>query len=624
VNEEMKILKPEIREGGRFFLKTIFLLLPAPGFVMLVITAARHPTDASQVLLACRAEGSSIRHLLPAPRAVRDVVVVSDDGSIQLLPGDPSQPIVPHGARRDSRRFYPLSLAWRVDPVHELPRTAPDWLVCAGLAVWRAGVAAVGVFGRNQVRVFGTLAHALEWLYALGADIVFAMTPEAVHALEAQRTTLGHAEFRRRVPVLCDPDQFIRGANINRTPEGEPVFYRAPLLFVPPADAHPLRVREVATHLFAHREQWIAAVEVIPMMFALSALSGLPLHETAVPQQTALADALIECTWLQAPTEVPPPELMRGQDAEDEEKFKGGGVLEATLGFSEWVYHPDVRSLYPNCTREFLGAEYPLLARLFGQMIDLRAAESDPVRKRGYKTLTNAVFGSRLYGLYRNRVVAEKITAAGRQVQRESLQRLAAWGYATLVAGDTDSLAVMSAMRSAQYSDAFRNELVERLNTGRAFVLYNTTVDVYSRMLFISDKSWAGVRHPSGDIVTRGFMQNRSTTPAFLLPAHREWTQRMLCDHEFDPVRWLEITAKTLVSAQHPLGDLVVWPKPTNAHTSSDRGYFVVAPTREHVPYAEYMDSAHEQLPVDVAYLVEMYFTAELRRHLVAVASARK
>lgn len=453
-------------------------------------------------------------------------------------------------------------------------------------------------------------------------DVLFVCTAEAQSAVDTERLQVGWRRFVETLPVVCNCDQFARVASLDRASDGSASWYRPPFVFDPRwvCALSDTRRAQLVTALARHRFDWIQTRGIVSMMFSLSLLTRLPLHEIAVARQTMLADALVEWVWMRDPLALDAPRLVLGDPTDSElRRFKGASVLKAKTGMHRGtVLFPDVRSLYPSVVLEYMQAEYPLIAELFRLMIELRANEHNPVHAASIKLITNSRFGTFKYGYYRDAELAERITAAGRRVQAESLEALQSSGITgvEVIAGDTDSLAL--AVQSDCDLAALQPRLVAALNGSRRFALYKADVDHFSAVFFINDKCWAGVRDADGQIVTRGFPQNRSVTPRFLLPSHREWTWRVLSGEAGDSaarLAWIEKRAAELRAARPPLNDLVVWPKPTNKHPDTDRGYLVVRPVQQHVPYSAYVRPGETRAPVDIDYLVKVYFVDELTRH---------
>lgn len=451
-------------------------------------------------------------------------------------------------------------------------------------------------------------------------DVLFVCGSVAWRIIDAFEKEKGLMERWRAFPVVCDPDQFVRGASLDRDAAGRPVWYKPPVDFVPSARSMSDEfVRASVELLVAHRCKWIHDTNILRTMHSISFLARMPLHMAARPQQTQIADALIDRIWMENCETLPPPVLnVVDQFGERPGKFRGASVLDAVLGLHRCpVAMPDVRSLYPSVVREWLADEYPLMAKLFSEMIQKRRDTSDRVQNHSLKVITNAVFGSRKYGRFRCVELSERIAELGRRVQHESVQRLNEMEGVTIVGGDTDSLAL--AVDERLPLDATLVNIVRVLNRGRTHVLYNTTVDVYQPFFFVSNKSWAGIDRQSGAIVTRGLMQNRSVAPRFVLPAHEKWIRRVLTDVTFRDqairAQWIEDTARRLETTSHRLDSLLVWPKPTHDHPDTDRAYFVVCGSQEHVPRRDYLDTSRSWPPVDVKYLVRVYFTDDVRRH---------
>lgn len=544
----------------------------------------------------------------------RLLVVQRTSGANQLV----SRPRPPCKGVFGGRELPP---PWAVP--HDCPATPPADLRIALLLVWPGGSAVCAQSPGWAPVIDG--ADVL--LTALNTDVLFVCGDAAVAAVDAFEQRHGLRERYRVAPVLCDPDQFVRGASLDRDAAGQPVWYKPPVDFVPdPVGMSGAYIRTRASALIEHRRAWIDAMRIVPTMFALSHLTQLPLHMVARPQQTQIADALIDSVWAEHPSELPPPVINMGDGGgAHHAKFRGASVLAAKQGLHlGWVALPDVQSLYPSTVREFLADEYPLIARLFEQMINARRAATDPITNKSLKVCTNAVFGSRKHGRYQCVVLSERIAALGRQVQDESVARMANVAGVTVLGGDTDALAL--GIDADLPLDELLTDVVRVLNAGRTHVLYNTVVDVYRPFFFVSNKSWAGVERHTGRIVTRGLMQNRSVAPQFVLPKHEEWVRRVLLDKSFldaaTRLAWIDATARELEQTPHRLDQLLVWPKPTHVHPDTDRGYFVLCDTHQHVPRREYLDPRKQWPPVDVAYLVRVYFADEVRRHHALLPNA--
>ena len=581
------------------------------------LTLFHCPSDPSCVLVSCKIMCERV--LVKVARDAPIYILARSDGTLERLShaelGLNFEPI--YGQPLSGGRVFPVPPPWTLSLSSvSLPDSRPDWFECLVLFAWSPVLAAIARVDDGQVlERFASPELAVQWLTDVAVvDTVMVIGAFAQQAIDEYQQKHGALERWRTLPVLCDPDQFIRGASMDRSATGAPVWYRPPFDFEGTTASDAVVIESVAA-LVAHRCAWVREMRVLPTMFELARLTRLPLHVVARPQQTELADALIERVWMENLDTLAPPELVRHEE-DDDRKFRGAGVLDAWKGLhTRAVAMPDVRSLYPNVVREWLSDTYPLMARLFAMMIKTRAECTDPVARSATKVITNAVFGSRKHGRYRCIELAEEITALGRRVQEESIERVKTLTGVAVIGGDTDALAVVIEQRldTAQTVE----HLVRTLNAERTYVLYNEKVEVYQPFFFVSNKSWAGV--DAGRIVTRGLMQNRSVTPQFVLPAHREWIRRVLLDGLFRvaSVRapWIQDTADELCASCPPLDQLMVWPKPTRDHPSIDRGYFVLKNSHTQVPRRAYMNSRHSWPPVDIEYLVRIYFTDEVLRH---------
>lgn len=565
----------------------------------------------------------------PHPRVIRRHV---DDGSLDECFDWSGRYPPAHGQVRGQYEHYALPPDWRWSLPAELalPTSPPPWLHCTMLFVWDEVAAASSLDDPRELRIEW---HADELVRSLAADILLVCTPAAEHALQQYRASVGWAPFTTALPVVCAVDAFARNTSLDRAADGSASWYRAPFQFRPSAAVALSQHRrdELVAALVQHRREWLQSRRVIEMMFSLSEMTRLPLHEAAAAGRTAIADALVEQTWMLAPLSIPPPQLT--PPAESTEKatpFEGGSVIKAELGLHRRpVLMFDVSSLYPNVVLEYLAAEQPLLAAMFRRMIELRAGERDPVRASSLKVATNARYGSLLYGLYRNAPLAASITAEGRRVQQESLAALREQTFSGIdvIAGDTDSLVV--AISPAIDNEFLVPRLLSVLNGSRQYARYKADVDRMSVVFFVNNKNWAGLRADSGEIVTRGLAQNRSVTPRFVLQAHHDWIRLVLTDEFFQSqadqrAAWIRTRGQQLRQAQWPVADLVVWPKPTRKHPDPDRGYLVVAPSHEHVPYLDYIRSGRRQMPVDVDYLLQTYFYDDLARHSALLPGGRE
>ena len=589
-----------------------------------VLTAFHDPRNASQMLVSARESDGSPRRLFevarPTPRIVRRNTITGHRSDCVDWPY--LRPPV-HGQVHDNNEHYAVPPDWRWSLPFDLPTEIPLWLRCTLFFSWDDGfVVAAHECHSATTHVYHSHREAFDAMPT--TDILIVCTATAQEAVEAERARLGWRAFVETLPVVCMCDSFARTASLDRTHDGSASWYRAPFLFEPRRLCHlsPLRCQQLVHALVIHRASWISSRGVVSTMFALSSLTRLPLHEIAVAQQTMLADALVEWVWMRDPLALDAPRPVHGDPSDQElERFKGASVLNAKTGLHRCtVLFPDVRSLYPSVVLEYMQEEYPLMAELFRLMIELRASERDPVRAASLKVITSSRYGTLKYGRYRNVALAERITEAGRQVQAESLAALEASGLQGIevIAGDTDSLAI--ALTGQEDTPEFRAHLVDLLNGARRYSLYKSSIDCFSRVFFINNKSWAGVRSGDGEIVSRGFPQNRSVTPRFLLESHHEWTRLVLLSapSEFDEARrrvWIDTRAAELRQNGVPLADLVVWPKPDAKHPDANRGYLVVKPGREHIAYADYMRLGESKRPVDVDYLVKIYFVDELMRH---------
>lgn len=595
-----------------------------------VLTAYHDPTHPGRMLVSARASVDAPRDLhsveRPRPRIVRRHMVT---GEREYAASEWPHPYLPvHGHRDGEHEYFQLPPDWRwsLPVTHSLPTTEPAWLSCTLFFVWGSmRIAGLSSLDGTRAKVFWSVADAFHTLYAhWPTDVLFACTPEAQDDIERERSQKGWREFARKLPVVCPIDLFVRTASLDRTADGAASWYRPPFRFAPDeyCSLSEQRRDDLVLPLMESRRAWIVERRVVSMMFSLSELTRLPLHEVAVAHQTMLADALVEWVWMRSPLDFDAPRVVQGDPTDDElRRFEGASVLDAALGLHTCtVLMPDVRSLYPTVVLEYLRNEYPLMAEVFCVMVEFRVAERDPIRAASLKVITSSRYGTLKYGRYRDQRLAERITASGRRVQRESLDALERSGLAGLrvIAGDTDSLAI--AVNRSVDTPEMTPRLVTTLNAGRKYALYKNDVDRFSTVFFVSNKSWAGVRASDGKIITRGLAQNRSVTPAFVLPLHHEWTRLVLTDAEFQQsasmrAEWIAARAKELRTTAWPVADLVVWPKPTRDHPDTDRGYVVLRNSREHIAYKDYMALGVSRLPVDVDYLVQLYFVDELTRH---------
>lgn len=589
-----------------------------------VLTAYHDPSAGGQhMLVSARSAAGEPRALhriaRPRPRVIRRRI---DDGSLDECFDWSGRYPPAHGQVCGQYEHYALPPDWRWSLPAELalPTSPPSWLRCSMLFVWDDVAAVASLQDPGELRIAW---HFDELAGALSTDILLVCTPLAEHALTQHRAAVGWMSFTAALPVVCTVDAFARNTSLDRTADGSASWYRAPFQFRPSsAVALSLQRRdELVASLVQHRREWLQERRVIDMMFSLSEMTRLPLHEAAAAGRTAIADALVEQTWMLEPLNLPPPQLTpRDESTEKTTTFEGGSVINAELGLHRRpVVMFDVSSLYPNVVLEYMSAEQPLLAAMFRRMIALRASERDPVRASSLKVATNARYGSLLYGLYRNAPLAAAITAEGRRVQHESLAALREHTFPGIdvIAGDTDSLVI--AILPAVDSVNLVPQLLSVLNGSRQYARYKSDVDRMSVVFFVNNKNWAGMRAGSGEIVTRGLAQNRSVTPRFVLQAHHDWIRLVLTDELFQSqadrrTAWIRARGQQLRQAQWPIADLVVWPKPTRKHPDLDRGYVVVAPSREHVPYRDYIRSGRNQLPVDVDYLLQTYFYDDLAR----------
>lgn len=580
------------------------------------LTCFPNPHDAHTVLVSCRDDG---QRTLRAEEPLRPRVIRCRGAEREFVDQWPG--FTPaHGHRAaadDDSLLYSVPPHWRLR-APDMPVQKPPWLRCVLLFVWSDTMAAVHFDGDTCVVDSTSRALGLLRTRRWSPDVLFVCTQAAADAVRQRRNQLGWLAVAQWAPVVCAPDNFARSTSLDRAADGSGAWYRPPFLLDPLAHMSAVARQEAAHRLAVHRAQWIEERALLDMMFALVELTRLPLHEVAEAQQTVLADALIERTWCDDPLNVPPPRLAPPGGPSDEERrrFAGASVLDARIGLHcGTVLWPDVSSLYPNVVREYLADDYPLYATLFARMIEFRRDQRDPVRAGSAKVVTNAVFGSRKHGRYRDVQLAERIAECGRRVQRESIEAVRAAVYGVeLLGGDTDALAW--AVRGDVATT--RAALLTALNGQRRFALYKAQMDEFSCVLLVNNKSWAGLRADDGRIVTKGLAQNKSDTPRFVLASHHEWCRLVLTDVTFQTnaavrTEWLERRAAQLVATRHALRDLVVWPKPTLQHPETERGYLLVARTRTEVPYVEYARPGRSRLPVDVARLVQLYLVNPLR-----------
>ena len=596
-----------------------------------IITAFHDPANASCMLVSARTAPDKPRDLYSVPRdrphiVRRNILTGVREDATQLWHHDYA-PV--HGQRVDEHEYYQLPPDWRwsLPAGQTLPIVEPEWLRCTLLFVWGSErVAALCDLRDGRTDVFWRAEealHALRGEWSAITDVLLVCTAEAQDVVEEDRSRRGWREFARALPIVCPVDLFVRTTSLDRTADGTPSWYRPPFHFAPDGACvmSERRRNDMVEALVDDRRRWVNERRVVPMMFSLCELTRLPLHEVAVAQQTMLADALVETVWMAAPLDFDAPRVVHGDPTADElSHFTGANVLTAQLGLHRKpVLMPDVRSLYPSVVLEYMRDDYPLMAEVFRVMIERRSNERDPVRAASLKVTTSSRYGTLKYGRYRDTALAQRITAAGRDVQAESLRALAASSLVglTVIAGDTDSLAI--SVEPGCMTASLQARLVRVLNAERRFALYKDQIDCFSCVFFISNKSWAGVRASDDVVVTRGFPQNKSVTPRFMLDAHCEWVRLVLRDAAFAQTEstrlvWIAARAVELRATQWPVADLVVWPKPTRDHPETDRGYVVLRHSRKHVPYHEHMRAGTSRLPVDVDYMVQLYFVDELER----------
>ena len=391
----------------------------------------------------------------PRPRIVRRNVVTGarDYGDHEWRSSRP--PV--HGERVGDHEHFALPPDWRWSLPDDtaLPTAEPEWLRCTLFFVWGpARVAALANLCGGTIEVFWNASDAINALRGGGdnnkwsTDVLLVCTAEAQDVVEEERSRRGWLDFARTLPVVCPVDLFVRTTSLDRTADGAASWYRPPFHFAPDKafQMSERRRNDMAEALAADRRQWIDERRVVSMMFSLCELTRLPLHEVAVAQQTMLADALVEVVWMAVPLDLDAPRVVHGDPTSAElSHFEGASVLSARLGLHvKDVLMPDVRSLYPSVVLEYMRDEYPLMAEVFRVMIERRQSETDPVRAASLKVTTSSRYGTLKYGRYRDTTLAQRITAAGRDVQAESLRALAdssMFGL-TVIAGDTDSLAI--------------------------------------------------------------------------------------------------------------------------------------------------------------------------------------
>lgn len=580
---------------------------------MNALTAFHDPRRYGQALVSVRDESTGNRVLIPVRRRQPRVVLrsiadgtLSDGGWPGFWPA--------HGEIIGDHAYYALPPEWRVNADVQLPTEEPDWLRCVLLFVWGpAKISALACLkGCRQPEAFGSPVAAFDALRnSWKPDILFVCTVRAREALNQLQSTTDRFDLLTWLPVVCFPDEFARAASL----DSNGGWYQPQILFNP--DKNTVRMGRRLDALTQHRARWIADRGIVAMIFALSRITGLLIHQVADLQQTQLADALIEQTWASNPLVLQPPQL--AVVAETDNHFEGGSVLEATLGLVKaTVLWPDLSSLYPNVVREYLADEYPLFARLFSTLIELRQKQVTPIWALTIKVVTNSVFGTRKFGRFPDPGLAARITECGRLVQTESKDSLLRHvGGVSVCAGDTDALAIR--LNPNNDTPTTRKAVLAALNGTRKHALYKERMDEFSCVFFVTNKSWAGLRSDNHEIETRGLAQNKSGTPKFVLPAHQEWIRLVLTDEKFqrnadERTRWIEQQSAWLRNTPHRVDDLVVWPKPTRAHMDTERGYLVLAGSREHASFIDYMTGPYVYRPVDVSYLVEQYFTKELLR----------
>jgi hypothetical protein len=334
--------------------------------------------------------------------------------------------------------------------------------------------------------------------------------------------------------------------------------------------------------------------------------------------------------------------------------YVGGLVLTPVVGLHEWVLVLDFKSMYPsiimandlsfasvlNRTNVSDGVLPHVLRHYVHARRRIKEAlttETDPiaidalnVKQTALKLLANATYGCLGYVGFRFccKALAERITRLG----REKLQETADAALALLprecriVAGDTDSIMINVAGVVADHQKAA--ELGRRLATEinqrqPSNVLEIELADVFSRMLVVSKKKYAGISAKNDCRIVRGLEMVRHDWA----PIARDISSRILdvilsTDDVRDTLAPCCELLKEMIGAMRtrPLDDFVIvkeLSRPLQRYDTNSRGmYHVIAARALHGnPLGIHDLVRYVMLETERPYCVEM-LTAETTHEL--------
>jgi hypothetical protein len=425
-------------------------------------------------------------------------------------------------------------------------------------------------------------------------------------------------------PSVCNADAFLMHANLDRDDAGLPIFYKQPLE-VPRFKHLPNETALLEPWLLAlarHRINWIADRGLLDYALQLVECTGLSLREVLQSGATAFADAIIEKTWMQNALSLPKLERSVGGESDSHELLEGGTVLDALLGCHRGlVVMFDASSLYPSVVRQFNLDR--LLCIAFTALIEARAAATTAMRNRALKLLSNSIFGSRLFGKYRNPQLAAAITAHGRLVLERAQQIVRAHnsGACVIVAGDTDGLAVKCT------TEADVDALLQQLNAEWHCIRFKVDRRL-SVLVQLTKKTWFGCDAGSGQRISKGTEDIKSGTCYFAKTIHELWQSGVLEGAQFDLDAFLEGARRRLEAA--PLVEVICHPKPTKTHKNINRAFVYCTVAlgsgrygNEEVPLARFLDVYEPQeYRLDLDKLFKIQISDPIKRYAASLTKA--
>lgn len=456
-------------------------------------------------------------------------------------------------------------------------------------------------------------------------DVLFLDNNDTANFYCDWKTSVGDDAAWLVAPCVCNPDAFLMHANLDRDDDGQPLFYQPSVRIQRIAHRSAQKEFELLRPLFAelarHKLQWIQERNLLGHALELVQCTGQSLREVLQSGATAFADAIIELTWMRQPHTTPKPEPCFDTSASAASVgvlLEGGTVLDAQLGFhSGLIVMLDASSLYPSVVLQY--ALDPLLCAVYTSLLQARAAATNRIRNRALKLLMNSIYGSRLFGLYKNPQLAAKITAGGRAVLEEARRLVTEYngGSCVIVAGDTDGLAIKCA--AATDCDA----LLQLLNSRWQHIKFKIDRKL-SVLVQLTKKTWFGRDFDTGARLSKGTEDVKSNCCAFAKRVHVEWQTSVIEQHAPSTMNFLAVVYDELLT-QTSLSELVCHPKPTKTHRTTERAfvYCTVAtgPARnvtQEVPLARLMDISH--VDTDYTLDLEKLFKLQIRDPIIRYA----